>query len=149
MSKKSYAELLKDPRWQRKRLEVLEKNDFQCQSCGDKTTQLHVHHGCYLRGRRPWEYEDQFYHVLCDSCHQLAHKKKDILDHQIGQLAPCYYDNLTHILVASGGDCESVLAFNMATFHFCELLGINAEPVMRAVYRLLLNKIKNWKRHGF
>ena len=31
-----YSEKLKDPRWQKKRLEILERDNFRCQYCGDK-----------------------------------------------------------------------------------------------------------------
>jgi hypothetical protein len=39
----SYADLLKDPRWQKKRLEVLESNGWACEACGSATKTLHVH----------------------------------------------------------------------------------------------------------
>lgn len=69
----TYSEKLKDQRWQKKRLELLEAAGWQCQcnSCQnekDKPT-LHVHHRIYLRNTDPWEYEDWAYQVLCDECH--------------------------------------------------------------------------------
>jgi hypothetical protein len=33
-----YADLLKNPQWQKKRLEVLEASGWECEMCGDKTT---------------------------------------------------------------------------------------------------------------
>ena len=41
---KSYKKLLKDPRWQKKRLKVLERAGWACEECGDTKTELHVHH---------------------------------------------------------------------------------------------------------
>jgi hypothetical protein len=73
----SYKELLMDPRWQRKRLEVLEKKGWKCQNCGENETTLNVHHFLYLRGFDPWEYEDWAYAVVCDECHDLAHHYKE------------------------------------------------------------------------
>ncbi len=32
MDKQQYASKLKDPRWQKKRLEILQRDDFACQS---------------------------------------------------------------------------------------------------------------------
>ena len=64
-----YSELLKHPLWQKKRLEVLSRADFACEECGDKDSTLHVHHSVYLKGRRPWEYEDRFLQCLCEKCH--------------------------------------------------------------------------------
>lgn len=49
----SYLELLKDPRWQKRRLEILERDGWECQNCGGKDKTLHVHHKRY-RGK-PWE----------------------------------------------------------------------------------------------
>ena len=44
---KSYKKLLKDPRWQKKRLKVLERAGWACEECGDTKTELHVHHTFY------------------------------------------------------------------------------------------------------
>lgn len=42
-----YIEKLRDPRWQKKRLQILERDGFACQSCYDTETTLHVHHCTY------------------------------------------------------------------------------------------------------
>ncbi len=73
MSAKSYVEKLKDPRWQRKRLEVLKTTDFHCELCGDHESTLHVHHKLYLKGKEPWEYHRNQLVVLCDRCHENVH----------------------------------------------------------------------------
>lgn len=66
----TYAEKLKDPRWQRKRLQVLERDGFSCCLCGDKTTELHVHHRSYSKGKNPWDYDDSWLVTLCKECHE-------------------------------------------------------------------------------
>ncbi len=76
MRKKSYSELLKDPRWQKKRLEVLNSDDFQCQWCGDKETTLHVHHFVY-KGK-PWEVELGDLATICEECHFIQHQLGDL-----------------------------------------------------------------------
>lgn len=68
---KSYSELLKDPRWQRRRLEILQRSDFSCEECGDKESTLHVHHKLYRKNAMPWEYEDHELEALCESCHKI------------------------------------------------------------------------------
>lgn len=68
-SKPTYSELLKDPRWQRKRLEILNRDEFRCQACMDSESTLHVHHKHYVKGRLPWEYEEFELVTLCESCH--------------------------------------------------------------------------------
>jgi len=55
MAKLTYSEKLKDPRWQKKRLEILSRDKFTCQLCSDKETELHIHHNEYFPGKKPWE----------------------------------------------------------------------------------------------
>lgn len=65
----SYSQKLKDPRWQKKRLEVMEAANFTCQTCGSTTNTLTVHHINYRRGAEPWDYEASELQCLCDDCH--------------------------------------------------------------------------------
>jgi len=68
---RSYAEKLKDPRWQRKRLEVMKRADFACENCGDRESTLNVHHGYYEPGLDPWEYSDN---ALSDSLDEFVRR---------------------------------------------------------------------------
>lgn len=70
-----YAEKLKDPRWQKKRLEIMERAQWRCEVCyrGDKT--LHVHHDKYGAGE-PWEAQDSDLFCLCSTCHEAVHALK-------------------------------------------------------------------------
>jgi hypothetical protein len=76
--KKPYSELLKDPRWQKKRLKVLERDNWLCASCGDGTSTLHVHHKKYKEGKKPWEYRLEMLISLCEQCHSEIHRKDNI-----------------------------------------------------------------------
>lgn len=69
---RTYWEKLKDPRWQRKRLEVMKQADFACECCGDCESTLNVHHGYYKKGAEPWEYPSETLHCLCEACHESA-----------------------------------------------------------------------------
>ncbi len=76
----NYAQKLLDPRWQKKRLEVLEQADWSCEMCGDSESTLHVHHKQYIKGRDPWEYSRGQLVVLCRLCHGNHHDKgEDVL----------------------------------------------------------------------
>jgi 5-methylcytosine-specific restriction endonuclease McrA len=66
----AYLERLRDPRWQRRRLDIFQRDAFTCQKCGDEKSTLHVHHWRYLFGRDPWEYSDEDLVTLCQSCHE-------------------------------------------------------------------------------
>ena len=72
----TYADLLRDPRWQRKRLEIMQRADFCCELCGDDRTTLNVHHLRYVRGRMPWQYDDTDLACLCEPCHRRQHPEK-------------------------------------------------------------------------
>lgn len=76
---KTYFEKLKDPRWQKKRLEVLEHGGWSCEHCGDSGSTLHVHHRQYFKGREPWDYEVGQLAVLCEDCHGFTHESEDSL----------------------------------------------------------------------
>jgi hypothetical protein len=76
----SYAEDLKHPKWQEKRLRVLERARFKCERCADTERSLHAHHKIYLRGHKPWEYEDYLLECLCEVCHGVAHREREELD---------------------------------------------------------------------
>ncbi len=72
----TYKEKLKDPRWQKKRLEVFQRDDFRCQLCWDNRSTLHVHHKYYKRGQSPWDYKMKAFLTLCEKCHLKLHPKK-------------------------------------------------------------------------
>ena len=42
MTRRAYMDKLRDPRWQRKRLQVLERDGWKCRSCGSMGETLHV-----------------------------------------------------------------------------------------------------------
>jgi len=67
----TYSESLRDPRWQRKRLEIMDRDDFTCKRCGKQKKTLHVHHMVYVHGRRPWEYPDDILVTICEDCHKI------------------------------------------------------------------------------
>lgn len=69
----AYWQLLRDPRWQRKRLEILNRSDFSCDECGATDKTLNVHHKSYKKGAKPWEYEEHELASLCEECHKSRH----------------------------------------------------------------------------
>ncbi len=80
---KSYSELLKSPKWQKKKNGILERDNYICQHCGSKEKNLQVHHLIYISGKKPWEYPDDCLITYCCDCHKSATK----LDQAIKTLA--------------------------------------------------------------
>jgi len=78
-----YSELLKDPRWQKKRLEVLSRDEWKCKSCGSSHITLHVHHKEYAKGKPPWDYPDDVLITLCETCHYFEEDLKSFTPYGI------------------------------------------------------------------
>lgn len=96
-----YAEKLRDPRWQRKRLEILSRDDFTCQKCNSEENELHVHHRYYNFKTEPWDYPNEALVTICKYCHEeegvykdsgaylvkILQQEKGFLDSEISELA--------------------------------------------------------------
>jgi 5-methylcytosine-specific restriction endonuclease McrA len=67
----AYIDKLKDPRWQKKRLEIFQRDNFKCSWCKDSKNTLHVHHLKYQHGKEPWDYKDEYLVTLCSYCHEV------------------------------------------------------------------------------
>lgn len=69
----SYADKLRDPRWQKRRLEIFLRDDWTCQKCGATESELSVHHKEYIKNRDPWDYPDDLLTTRCTDCHEGEH----------------------------------------------------------------------------
>ncbi len=74
----AYSQLLQDRRWQRKRLEIFQRDRWRCQAdecpeLGRNDIPLHVHHLRYLAGCLPWDYPDELLASYCQTCHDAYH----------------------------------------------------------------------------
>lgn len=87
MERKKFFEQYKDPRWQKKRLEIMQRDAFTCVLCKDKETTLNIHHKKYINGKKPWEYEDDDLITLCEDCHaNIEFFKKEKKEHDITEI---------------------------------------------------------------
>ena len=68
----TYTELLRHPFWQKKRLDIFQRDKFTCQKCSDTLSNLQVHHVYYLPNTAPWEYPSSALITLCEFCHAKA-----------------------------------------------------------------------------
>lgn len=73
-----YKDQIKSPKWQKRRLEILKRDEFTCQQCGNKELTLHVHHKHYNKGAMIWDYQGWELTTLCEDCHSETHNKKEI-----------------------------------------------------------------------
>lgn len=75
-----YKKKLKDPRWQKKKSEIMMRDKFTCQLCGSTENTLNVHHITYMRCKNgePWSCPDSDLVTLCENCHREVHDNPDI-----------------------------------------------------------------------
>jgi hypothetical protein len=73
MAESEYSRKLKDPRWQRRRLEIFQRDDWRCTNCWARDKTLHCHHIEYISGADPWDHSPEMLTTLCETCHNLAH----------------------------------------------------------------------------
>jgi 5-methylcytosine-specific restriction endonuclease McrA len=78
----TYSEKLRSPLWQKKRLKILERDEWRCCSCFSTEKNLQVHHILYKK-RDPWDYPDYLYQTLCDDCHD---KRQALTDKAVDAL---------------------------------------------------------------
>lgn len=74
----TYAEKLQHPKWQRRRLDILTRDNFSCQLCSDTETSLHIHHKYYESNCEVWEYPDEALITYCKHCHAATEHMKDL-----------------------------------------------------------------------
>jgi hypothetical protein len=98
-----YQQKLLDPRWQKKRLEIFERDEWMCQACGDCSTTLHVHHTYYERDKDPWEYPAESLVTLCMECHEGETNGRGQAEHE-----------LLHILRRKGFDAYDLRRLSSA-----------------------------------
>jgi len=101
----AYWEQLKDPRWQKMRLEVMGRADFKCEQCGDGSNTLNVHHSHYEKGCAPWEYPPESLHCLCEKCHGTFDYLRVWINRSIGCLPLSRLRELYGVII--GLDIES------------------------------------------
>lgn len=136
----SYWQQLKDPKWQRRRLEIMQRDEFTCQNCFDSGCTLHVHHKHYVKGRKPWEYLDHELVTLCDRCHDVAHERIGAFRDLLAQLrvAGPFCEDEAHALVAGwasvglDGDFSGYQEGSPSEF----LIGRIAGAISKHVYRM-------------
>lgn len=134
MMAKTYAEKLRDPKWQRRRLEVLERSGWQCCECGETSRELHVHHGYYEKGLDPWEYPDDTLHALCKDCHASMGAERVDLERAIGRLSPSECQQVRGYVLAMVANCsgEAIVANDYPTCNgIADYLGATTDSVVQ------------------
>ena len=144
MPESEYSKKLKDPRWQRKRLQILERDEWKCTHCFRGNETLHVHHSEYLPGAEPWDHPDNTLRTLCQTCHGLAHAARfEVVDFLGEKLEAVGFDNfpLHALAFAFGGGNHAIPPLEIA--HVIGYVLSNSEEQVR-----LHALWKAWKAAG-
>lgn len=144
----TYLEKLQDPKWQRKRLQILERDNYTCQICGESKITLHIHHKKY--NDPIWDVLDSDLTTHCKYCHIVVeYLKKYHLDAELVALipAPSKQKDLNPTTLIC------ILKSNEATyavFHFfySEKTGVMeyCSITIPSLYRELVNKMDTIKK---
>lgn len=91
---KTYWEKLKDPRWQKLKNSILDREKYTCQICGDTENTLHIHHGYYTKDYEPWDYHPDTLWCLCKDCHENADAMKHDIHKFIATVHPSEHEEM-------------------------------------------------------
>lgn len=127
---KSYSEKLKDPRWQKMRLQIMERDLFTCVICKNSKETLNVHHRIYRKGRAPWEYDREELVTLCESCHLLTERLNDRIKEGMLNLSLIALEGLAAMLESTSKTPTPASAAAHNIFHaFLSLNAIKTVPI--------------------
>lgn len=84
-----YKEQLNDPRWQRKRLEIYERDNWACRICNSTERPLTVHHRLYeSKYAYAWDYPNYYLLTVCLPCHEWL---KELIESGQAICINCYH----------------------------------------------------------
>lgn len=96
-----YARKLLDGRWQRKRLEILQRDNFCCTIC-QRSHNVQIHHNWYLKNMEPWDYTADQLVSLCNEHHEEIGELQEGLKRLLARSGPAIqrqvYDYLFGLL---------------------------------------------------
>jgi hypothetical protein len=146
---KTYYEKLKDPRWQRKRLEIMESSNFTCSHCGANDQTLNVHHLYYEKNLQPWEYDNRFLKCFCEGCHNTWHEKREAFIRAVAEVESHWGDVEQFYYLATGvvrKDDEALVQGHLSfSWHFLDLQNVE-ESIDRVINQLELMKMIHKKQ---
>lgn len=131
---KSYSEKLKDPRWQKKRLLILERDNWECTRCQEREKTLNVHHIEY--SREPWDTPDDLLTTLCEDCHESIESFK----------------KLSHRLLCStaGSELEEILkVIEQEDYRTCVLSEVCHNEKLCHAFYCIIEQLEKYRIEGF
>jgi hypothetical protein len=140
----TYIEKFKNPKWQKCRLKVMERDEYTCQCCGDANTTLNVHHKHYEFNKDPWDYPLTNLITLCEECHKVITDKKNEIKVSIDEITDTIMiEEVNELMKLISGlnpnDIE--LVKNFATFAY--KIDNNISSALSSFFKTYFEGLKN------
>lgn len=143
----SYSDKLKNPKWQRKRLEIMKRDKFTCKLCKDTETTLQVHHKEYINGNDPWDYDNSYLITLCEHCHtEIEDLKGDGEEISYGSIAiykSDHWSNKSRMMFISHNGICTLRIYDKDN---CYIVGFNIDSELGAIIKILRKSQLIWPK---
>lgn len=123
MPRQTYSEKLLDPRWQKLRLQIFERDEFSCRHCGDAESTLNAHHLRYHKN--PWESPTGELITLCRDCHKTVEDLKESIGIQLAEPVATQCFKMLSVIIRDDDDGTTVerLRGILAAIAYRKMLG--------------------------
>ena len=81
----TYSQQLRDPRWLKRRQEIIERANNLCEQYGEQSDRFEIHHGYYLKDKMAWEYPDEVLYCLCPDCHYSIQELMEVAHYHVAK----------------------------------------------------------------
>lgn len=133
-----YKDQLRNPKWQKKRLEIMQRDKFTCQICLDTEETLNIHHKSYDKNKKAWEYGNDRLITVCESCH------KELTEH----LKRGYPEDTFAVLKLKGDEGGKLIFVYTDGFLICKPPSENFVISELSSKKLVQFLINNWLKNG-
>jgi len=138
MTESTYTEQYKDPRWQKLRLRVLDRDNWKCQKCYDTDSTLHVHHLYCENGKSVWDYPLTCFVTLCEKCHDEETRwKKECVKNLIEAFTSVFLPSEISLLASAIYDSQDELCQDFQQYSREDVLIAMGRSLSESVFRQL------------
>lgn len=147
-----YQRQLADPKWQKKRLEILQRDSFTCQNpaCYSTTKELHVHHKYYIKGLKTWEYPDDCLKTLCFECHKK--EQEDLIENSMMLIETLKQKGADAFLIGHlshafrYANTEQEVYNHIESFGLVDILYKRKHPIHAEIHKKFEKSMDKWKK---
>lgn len=98
-----YLKKLRDPRWQKIRLQIFNRDGWKCRECGESGLELQIHHCKYFKD--PWDCPTIYLLSVCGGCHQKRQNQEGFIRDAMAHLSLKQLEKVRTMLVGMAIGC--------------------------------------------